>query len=89
MLECRVRPLRENQAPLLAAYDAFFSMGHIIVCELDASVIERATQLRAAYGFRTPDAIHLATAIQAGADAFLTSDLRLRQCREVNVRVLV
>jgi len=89
VLECRVRPIRDNNKPLLAAYDAFFSADRLILAEIDARVIETATQLRATYRFRSPDAIHLATAIEEKADVFLTGDSALKQCREVNVNVLI
>jgi predicted nucleic acid-binding protein len=88
VLECKVRPLRDNNAALLATYDAFFSAEHLILADVDARVIERAAQLRASYRFRTPDAIHLATAIERGAAVFLTGDAALQQCREANVSVL-
>ena len=50
--------------------------------------IERATELRARHGFRTPDAIHLATAIEERADLVLTGDVALRRCSEVAVEVV-
>ena len=37
----------------------------------------QAAALRARHGLRTPDAIHCATAIHAGCDAFLTNDAKL------------
>jgi predicted nucleic acid-binding protein len=40
----------------------------------------RATELRAAHGLKTPDAIHLATAIEERADLFLTGDANLARC---------
>jgi predicted nucleic acid-binding protein len=89
MLECRVLPIRDHDAPLLAAYDAFFSADHLILADIGARVIETATQLRATYRFRTPDAIHLATAIEEKATVFLTGDSALKQCREVNVDILI
>jgi hypothetical protein len=49
---------------------------------------ERATELRARYGFRSPDAIHLATAIDAGAIVFITGDASLTRCADVAVDVL-
>ncbi len=88
VLECRVRPLRDNNATLLATYDAFFSAEHLVLADIDAGVIERAAGLRAVYRFRTPDAIHLATAIENEAAVFLTGDAALKQCREVKVRLL-
>ncbi len=87
-LECRVRPLREGNSTLLSAYDAFFSSARLIVAEVNAAVIERATDLRAHHGFKSPDAIHLATAIDEGASAFLTGDAQLVRCAELNVEVL-
>ncbi len=88
VLECRVRPVRENNTALLVTYDAFFSAEHLVLTDIDACIIETATQLRATYRFRTPDAIHLATAIEKKAAVFLTGDAGLKQCREVNVSVL-
>ena len=73
-LECRVRPLRERNAAALAAYDDFFGGERLDVIDINAAVIERATELRARYGFKTPDALHLATAIVHNADTVLTGD---------------
>lgn len=56
--------------------------------EITAGVIEQATGLRARYGLKTPDAIHVATAIEEHADVFLTGDAALARCTEVNVEVL-
>jgi len=44
--------------------------------------------LRAGYGFKTPDAIHLASAIEAKAGIFLTGDGALARCTELAVEVL-
>jgi predicted nucleic acid-binding protein len=87
-LECRTRPLRDGDSRLLATYDAFFSAGRLTLGDVDAAVIERATALRARYGLRTPDAIHLATAIEGQADLALTGDATWRRCGEVAVEVL-
>lgn len=88
LLECRVRPLRENNLPLLGAYDEFFSASRLIAWDVTAPIIDRATTLRARRNFRTPDAIHLATAIESHADSFLTGDAALVSCTELHVVVL-
>lgn len=85
-LECRSKPIRDRDAALLARYDATFTNARIV--EVTAAIIERATELRARYGFRSPDAIHLATAIDGGADVFLTGDTELARCTEIAVNVL-
>ncbi len=40
----------------------------------DKRIAMLAVQLGAKYGLRTPDAIHLATAVHVGADAFITNN---------------
>ena len=87
-LECRIRPLRENNATVLADYEEFFAADDVIVHDVTSDVIERATDLRVRYGFKTPDAIHLATAIEEHADMFLTGDVSLEKCRELKVEVV-
>ena len=87
-LECRVKPVRDSNKELLAKYDAFFKRRRLIVGDVTAAVIERATDLRVWHRFRTPDAIHLATAIEEHADVFLTGDDDLKRCTEVKVETL-
>ena len=62
-LECRVKPVRDGNAILLAAYDHYFDVIASEVLPLSRAVIDRATALRAHYGFKTPDALHLAAAM--------------------------
>ena len=88
LLECRTRPLKEADSRLLAAYDEFFGARRFTLADASDRVIERATELRARHGFRTPDAIHLATAIEERADLVLTGDVALRRCSEVAVEVV-
>ena len=87
-LECRVKPIRDRQDALLAAFDIYF--GNVIseIVPISRPVIDQATLLRARYGFKTPDAIHLAAAITSGCDLFLTHDRRPCQCEEIAVEVI-
>lgn len=87
-LECRVIPLRTRNAGLLADYADFFSSEALEVVEISRPIIELATELRAQYGFKSPDAIHLASAVDAGAQKFLTADVALRKCTEIVVEVI-
>jgi predicted nucleic acid-binding protein len=87
-LECRSKPLRAADFATLAQFDVFFDGIELILAELSASVIERATDFRARYNLRTPDAIHYATAVDFGATVFLTGDRTLSRCSEVPVEVL-
>ena len=87
-LECRVKPLRTGDATVLALFDTFFAGSELELLEVTADVIERATEIRATYNFKAPDALHLASAIVAGATAFLTGDKSLAKCAEAPVEVL-
>lgn len=87
-LECRVKPLRDGDAAMLATYDTFFTRARLTVMDVTAAVLDRATELRARHGFKVPDAIHLASAIEGGADAFLTGDAGLAKCPGVRVEIL-
>lgn len=88
LLECRVRPLREKNQAALARFDDFFSGENLVLLDVSADVIDRATELRVQYGFRTPDAIHLATAILIDADVFLSGDGGLARCTDIRVVTL-
>jgi predicted nucleic acid-binding protein len=68
--------------------DLFDGTEGIAVLDVDRAIGEGAARLRARYGLRTPDAIHLATAVAARAEAFVTTDRRLARVRELEVRVL-
>jgi predicted nucleic acid-binding protein len=46
-------------------------------CVSTDTVFERALQLRVAHGLKTPDALHLATAMVHGCQEFWTNDDRL------------
>ena len=81
-------PLRQGDQSTLARYDEFFSGDNLLLFDIGSDVIDRATDLRVQYGFRSPDAIHLATAILVGAEVFLTGDARLQRCTEIRVAIL-
>jgi predicted nucleic acid-binding protein len=50
--------------------------------------IDGGDRLRANYNLRTPDAIQLATAIQARATAFLTNDSFLTSVSDLEILIL-
>jgi predicted nucleic acid-binding protein len=60
----------------------------LVLFEINAAMIERATDLRAKYNLRSPDAIHYATAVEIGATVFLTGDRAFFRCSEVPVDIL-
>jgi len=87
-MECRVKPLREGNADLLKDYDDYFEGAVAEIVTLSREVMDRATQIRAQYGFKTPDAIHLAAAVVSGCDVFLTNDYRLDRFTDIAIEVV-
>lgn len=87
-LECRSKPLRLGDAATLAQFDVFFAGVELVLVEVTAAVVERATELRARYNLKTPDSLHYATAVEAGAAVFLTGDRGLSRCSDIPVEVL-
>ncbi|WP_298861130.1 type II toxin-antitoxin system VapC family toxin [uncultured Microbacterium sp.] len=73
--ECLVGPLREKNRELESRYlEMFERLEHI---ELSADMFVRAAELRADFGIRTPDAVHLAAAQLTGCEQLWTNDRRL------------
>jgi predicted nucleic acid-binding protein len=74
-LETRLLAIRNKNQDILRQFDSFFMACEII--ELDRTVFEKATLLRANSNLKTPDALHLAAAIQANCHEFWTNDKQL------------
>jgi predicted nucleic acid-binding protein len=89
MLEVLVAPKRRGQKDLCRIYrEMFESFPHLSMLPVDTGVAEIASDLRAAHKLRTPDAIHLATALRAGAAAFVSQDGRLQGIRPQGLKIL-
>jgi predicted nucleic acid-binding protein len=70
--ELLTRPLQDGADLELAALAVLLS--RIVLLPADQATAEVATALGASYGLRAADAIHLATAVGAGADRFITNN---------------
>lgn len=89
MLECLVKPMRDNDKKIVTLYQEFFQSPDIAIVEIDASVIDIATQLRAQYNLRTPDAIQAASCLSTNQEhLFLTNDKQLSVIKELHTIVL-
>jgi len=75
LLEVLVKPLRDKDDFLIAVYrKVFLETKDLESMEIVKEVLLLAAQIRADCRLKTPDAIHAATALQAGATMFLTND---------------
>jgi predicted nucleic acid-binding protein len=87
LLELLVKPLREGRLDLVDQYRAILT-GQLEMVPIDEAVSVKAAQLRAKYGFRTPDAIQLASVIQKKGDVFITNDRGLKNVKEIKILTL-
>lgn len=70
--ELLTKPLREGAEDELQALTAL--LGRLDLRPVDEATAELATALGATHRLRAADAVHLATAVTAGADRFITNN---------------
>jgi len=75
--ECLVGPIKRGDPVLQRAYAELFDQFASLA--MPEQVYLQAAQLRAHFGLRTPDALHLACAQYHGCDSLWTNDDRLAQ----------
>lgn len=89
LVEVLALPLRQGNEGLANQYHRLFEQSrHFKLYPITVESAERAAVLRARYSLRTPDALQLAVAIEAGCEAFLTNDRQLQRVSEVRVLLL-
>jgi predicted nucleic acid-binding protein len=70
--ELFTKPMRDGADSEIQALAVL--LGRLDLRPVDEAVAELAAALGAAHGLRTADAVHLATAVAAGADRFITNN---------------
>ncbi len=70
--ELLTKPLRDSAEAELEAFPAL--LGRLELRPVDEAIAELATALGATHRLRAADAVHLATAVAAGADRFITNN---------------
>jgi predicted nucleic acid-binding protein len=87
-LECLVVPTRNGDAARVADFESFFQTRVAEMVPLGRAVFDRAIGIRANHRFKTPDALNLAAAVEAGCDVYVTNDLQLRRFTDIAVEVI-
>ena len=82
--ECLVGPMKRGDPVLERTYNRLFDQFALL--PMPDVVYLQAARLRAHFGLRTPDALHLACAQHHGCDALWTNDDRLAQASHGLVR---
>ena len=89
LLEILVKPKKENNLHLTERYKLLFeTFPNLQVKTLNENIADIASSLRANYNINTPDAIQIATSLEAKADIFITNDTTLKKISEIKVLLL-
>jgi predicted nucleic acid-binding protein len=89
LLEVLVRPLKVGDATIATLFRTVLRhTPDVQMLPITQSVLEEAAQLRATLGLKTPDAIHVATALLNGSKLFVTNDSAFRRVADLTVKVL-
>ena len=83
-LECLVKPLKTGDIALQRRYEA--GLNQLVQLPMPETIFLQAAMLRARFGLKTPDALHLACAQHHGCTALWTNDDRLEQAGHGLVR---
>ncbi len=86
LLELLVAPLRKGAQDIADEIElTLLHFPHLQLAPLTRGVLVRAAEIRARYGLRTPDAIMVATAIEADATLAITNDRDWARVQEIEI----
>lgn len=89
LTEVLIHPIRNGNKKLETAYREILNASeHFELIPVSSVIAESAARLRASYNSRTPDALHIATAIAAEWDAFLSNDSIFKRVTDLQILLL-
>jgi len=89
LLEALVLPYRVGDDALIKKFHGLLdTYPHLTWMPVTLDIADRAAELRARYRLSTPDAIQVATAIEARATGFIGNDRGLRKIGEIECVIL-
>jgi predicted nucleic acid-binding protein len=78
LMESLIGPLKSGDTALANTYEQLFQQAQTRLLPITQPILREAARLRATTELRTPDALHAATAQQAGCVLFITNDAGFR-----------
>ncbi len=86
LCEALVHPFRTNNAERAAAYRDFIERsGAFTLLPATLDIWIRASLYTGQFGLKTPDALHVASAVEADCEIFLTNDRRITAPEELRI----
>lgn len=89
LIEACILPQRAGRQDLVQAYErALLYSQQIRTLPIHVAIARQAILLRAQYNIHVPDALQIATGIEAGASLFVTNDRRLTAVEGIEILLL-
>jgi len=90
LVEVLPKPVESGNDELARKFSKFLKTGkNIKLLDISAEIAELAGNLRGRYpSLKAMDAIQIAVSINAGADSFVTNDVKLRNIKDLKVIIL-
>lgn len=89
LTELLVKPYGDGNLGAVARWLDYFKYSSLVeVLEVSPKIALDAAYVRGRYGLKTPDSLHLATAMQGEKPVFLTNDKALKRVEEVEILCL-
>lgn len=86
LTELLIKPYRDGAHDIIAEYEGLLlHSGHFSVFGLSMATFLKAAKIGGETLMRTPDALHMATALENNCDFFITNDKRIRSYQGVTV----
>lgn len=86
--ECLVGAMRLGLTELEQVYLNVAAREDVMFVESTIAIAREAARVRFQYNFQLPDALQIATALEANCEAFLTNDTQLKRMTELKVLVV-
>lgn len=89
LIELLIKPKREGNLIAVGDYrDMILTFPNLMVMDVNLRVSDIASDMRAKYRIRVPDAIQIASAIVGGSQSFITNDEGLKKVKDMNIILL-
>jgi predicted nucleic acid-binding protein len=86
LTETLTKPLKTGDTYLVQNYRNLLKhTKNIYLLSVNSTIAEYTAEIRAEYRLKTPDALHIATALYANCPIFLTNDIELKRVQQLDV----
>jgi predicted nucleic acid-binding protein len=88
LLETLVQPLKNSDDDLVNAYEELLTDSLVESLPITLDIIRSSAKLRANLNFKTPDALHAASALFSGCDILIANDDVFRRTPGITILIL-